>query len=304
MNSRGHIIYGGSASSNMIAKIISSNQRCFNLNKVKNPSAHLQKKYGDGSTPIDDSYWRMKPPPQKWDGGEYVKQREQGKQPKDKFDTPHIEIPNPQFIRLTPQLVIPASNLQLQSQIPTTLNPIPTQRETIEIPNPPKPKPKPKPKQPKPKPKTSLPKNYDYVENASVPKFVNYFRTKVISGDYDDMIEHIEDFEVEVNNAGADIDDKVIEFARKGKTYPPIDVAEIEDMTEQFLTLYNGYKTLLNELAKYEVENNISNPKSQSLISDLMSASYTGIYDGLMKYRSFETYYINIGKKYGKFKNL
>ena len=301
MNSRGHIIYGGSASSNMVAKIISSNQRCFKLNKVKHPSAHLQKKYGDGSTPIDDSYWRMKPPPQKWDGGEYVRQREQGGQPANRFDTPQVEIPNPQFIRLTPQLVIPASNLQLQSQIPTTLNPIPFERENLEIPNPPKAKPKPKAKT---RPKTSLPEDYDYVKDASVPKFVNYFRTKILSGDYDDMIEHIEDFEVEVNNAGADIDDKVIKFARKGKPYPPIDVSEIQDMTEQFLTLYNGYKTFLNELAKYEVENNIPNPKSQSLIRDLMFASYTGIYNGLMKYKSFEIYYINIGKKYGKFKNL
>ena len=155
MNSRGNLIYGGSAASNMVAKIISSNQRCFNLNKMNNPSANLQRRYGDGSFEIDDSYWRQPPAPHRWDGGvarntqqpqqtpQYIPLTEKipsvaprnypviSRQPRDRFDTPTVEIPQPQFVQLTPQLSIPVQNLQNQnqSQLPTTE---PTERENFQ----------------------------------------------------------------------------------------------------------------------------------------------------------------------------
>jgi predicted transposase YbfD/YdcC len=118
MNSRGHLIYGGSAASNMVAKIISTNQRQFNLNKMAHPSANLQRRYGDGSFEIDDSYWRQPPPPHRWDGGVARNTPQSSIKPKNRFDTPIVEIPQPQFIQLTPQLSIPVQNLQNQTQQP------------------------------------------------------------------------------------------------------------------------------------------------------------------------------------------
>jgi hypothetical protein len=158
MNSRGHLIYGGSAASNMVAKIISTNQRQFNLNKMKHPSANLQRRYGDGSFEIDDSYWRQPPAPHRWDGGvarntqqpqqtqQYVPLTEKipselaprnypviSRQPRNRFDTPTVEIPQPQFIQLTPQLSIPVQNLQNQnqSQLPMAIAE-PTPRENFQ----------------------------------------------------------------------------------------------------------------------------------------------------------------------------
>lgn len=141
MNRNGHLMYGGSGASNMVAKIISTNQRQFNLNKMAHPSANLQRRYGDGSFEIDDSYWRMAPTPHRWDGGvarntqqpqqtpQYTPLTEKipseiaprnypviSRQPRDRFDTPTVEIPQPQFIQLTPQLSIPVQNLQNQNQ--------------------------------------------------------------------------------------------------------------------------------------------------------------------------------------------
>ena len=144
MNTNGHLMYGGSGASNMVAKIISSNQRCFNLNKMAHPSANLQRRYGDGSVEIDDSYWRMAPPPQRWDGGvsranqlmpppalspqisdygfsspppspspiRFIPQLPEPPPP------PKPQLPKSQFMQLTPQTSIPVQNLQLQ-QNPT-----------------------------------------------------------------------------------------------------------------------------------------------------------------------------------------
>jgi hypothetical protein len=123
----------------MVAKIISTNQRQFNLNKMKHPSANLQRRYGDGSFEIDDSYWRQPPPPHRWDGG-VARNTQQIPQmssppstPRNIFDTPKIEIPQPQFIQLTPQLSIPVQNLQ--NQLPMAIAK-PTPREDFQPPAP------------------------------------------------------------------------------------------------------------------------------------------------------------------------
>ena len=144
MDSRGHLIYGGSAASKMVAKIISTNQRLFNLNKMRNPSANLQRRYGDGSFEIDDSYWRQPPAPHRWYGG-VARNTQQPQQtqkyvpltenipselaPRNRFDTPTVEIQQPQFIQLTPQLSIPVQNLQ--SQLPMAIAE-PTPRENFQ----------------------------------------------------------------------------------------------------------------------------------------------------------------------------
>jgi hypothetical protein len=143
MNTNGHLMYGGSGASNMVAKIISTNQRQFNLNKMKHPSANLQRRYGDGSFEIDDSYWRQPPPPHRWDGGvarntQQIPQMSSPQStPRNIFDTPKIEIPQPQFIQLTPQLSIPVQNLQNQTQqrLPMSIAK-PTPREDFQPPAP------------------------------------------------------------------------------------------------------------------------------------------------------------------------
>lgn len=135
MNINGHLMYGGSGASNMVAKIISSNQRCFNLNKVSHPSAHLQRTYGDGSFKIDDSYWRQMPPPQRWDGGvsrNATPQPTPPSTPRHIFDTPRVEIPQPQFIQLTPQLSIPVQNISRQISQPQLAIAEPTPREDFQ----------------------------------------------------------------------------------------------------------------------------------------------------------------------------
>lgn len=146
MNTRGNLMYGGSGASNMVAKIISSNQRCFNLNKVKHPSANLQRRYGDGSFEIDDSYWRMRPTPQRWDGGisrnstpsstplstpQSTPPSTPPSTPKSIFDTPMVEIPQPQFIQITPQLSIPVQHLHRQP-LQMAINTEPIRREDFQ----------------------------------------------------------------------------------------------------------------------------------------------------------------------------
>jgi len=162
MNTNGHLMYGGSGASNMVAKIISTNQRCFNLNKMAHPSAHLQRRYGDGSFEIDDSYWRMPPPPQRWDRGvsratqlmpppalspqisDYgvlsLPPSPNQFRPRAELEPPpppKPQLPKSQFMQLTPQTSIPVQNLQLQQNPTLPMAIVPTNvREDFQPPAP------------------------------------------------------------------------------------------------------------------------------------------------------------------------